>query len=427
MGSQYAIIGTGPAGVVAAETLRKTDPDSDITLIGDEQESPYSRMAIPYHLIGKIKEEGTHLRHGKKHYENLGISVKTGRVTAVDSGKKSITLDDGGNLSYDRLLIATGSRPIKLPIPGVDDQDVYNCWTLEDSRSIIARAKPKSKVVLMGAGFIGCIILEALIRRGVQLDVVERGDRMVPRMMDQTAGNMIRRWCENKGVRSHMSTTAVGIERSGKTLSVRLDNGEALPADLVISAAGVVPCVDFLEGSGIKLGESGGILVDNHLCSNQPDIYAAGDVCEGIDFSTGGHSVHAIQPTAVDHARLAAMNMAGRAVRHQGSVVMNVLDTVGLISSSFGLWEGTEGGDNSCLTDENRFRYLNLEFKDDRLVGAQAVGWTEHIGVLRGLIQTRIRLGKWKEHLKKDPTRIMEAYLGSTQPVGYNGRLITAA
>ena len=350
MVARYIIAGAGPAGIVAAETLRKTDPDSDILLIGDEPEPPYSRMAIPYYLIDKVGVEGTYLRHRDKHYDDLRIQIKHDRITAVHSDKHTVDLAGGGSAPYDRLLIATGSRPVKLPIPGMDEDGVHSCWTLADSRAIISRAVPGSNVVLLGAGFIGCIILESLVKRGVNLNVVERGDRMVPRMMDQTAGNMIRRWCESKGVQTHMSTTAIGVEKSGKKLAVQLDNGKTLPADLVISAVGVTPCIDFLEGSGIKSGQSRGVLVDEYLRSSHPDIYAAGDVCEGLDFSTGGYSVHAIQPTAVDHGRLAAMNMAGKSVRHQGSVVMNVLDTIGLVSSSFGLWEGAEGGDN-CVPD----------------------------------------------------------------------------
>ena len=118
------------------------------------------------------------------------------------------------------------------------------------------------------------------------------------------------------------------------------------------------------------------------------------------------------------------MNMCGRQVPHQGSVNMNVLDTMGLVSSSFGLWMGKEGGDCARLCAPERYRYLNLQFDGDRLVGAQALGWTQHVGVLRGLLQTRLRLGEWKDHLLKDPTRIMEAYLARTQAIGHNAEVL---
>jgi NAD(P)H-nitrite reductase large subunit len=118
------------------------------------------------------------------------------------------------------------------------------------------------------------------------------------------------------------------------------------------------------------------------------------------------------------------MNMAGRDTRHQGSVNMNVLDTMGLVSTSYGLWMGVDGGESVELTDTDRYRYLCLQFEDDVLVGAQSLGLTQHVGVLRGLIQTRLKLGKWKDHLLKDPTRIMEAYLASTQAIGLNAGVI---
>jgi NAD(P)H-nitrite reductase large subunit len=190
-----------------------------------------------------------------------------------------------------------------------------------------------------------------------------------------------------------------------------------------VSATGVKPNVQFLDGSGIEVQQ--GILVNRHMQTNDPDIYASGDVAQGRDFSTGEYSVQAIQPTATEHGQLAARNMAGHVgAVHRGSVNMNVLDTLGLISSSFGLWMGKPGGESAELLNRERFRYINLQFEDDTLVGATSLGMTQHVGVIRGLIQTRTRLGKWKDRLLEDPTRLMEAYLGSTQAVGFNAALL---
>ena len=130
--------------------------------------------------------------------------------------------------------------------------------------------------------------------------------------------------------------------------------------------------------------------------------------------------MQAIQPTAADHGRVAALNMAGQSIEHQGSVNMNVLATLGLISSSFGLWMGEPGSDHAERTDPNRYQYLSLQFRDDTLIGASSLGLTHHVGVLRGLIQSKTKLGSWKARLMKDPTRIMEAYVASTQALGVN-------
>ncbi len=428
----YVIIGAGPAGVVAAETLRKADPQGDITLIGDEPERPYSRMAIPYLLIEKVGEEGTHLRHDGDHYQALGIRIVNDRVTAVDTANKRLTLERGGGHNYDKLLIATGSRPVKPPVDGVDQAGVHTCWTLEDARHIIKLAQKDAKVLLIGAGFIGCIVLEALALRGVRLTVVEMGDRMVPRMMNETAGKLIKSWCQSKGIAVHTSTRVTAIQSNSEKpggfqkllgaiglggapepaesrFKVSLDSGQELDADLVISAAGVKPKLEFIEGSGIETDR--GILVDHFLQTNIPDVYAAGDVAQGRDFSTGANEVHAIQPTASDHGRISAQNMAGNRTYYQGSINMNVLDTLGLISSSFGLWMGTEDGESVESVEADRYRYISLKFQEDILVGATALGLTQHVGVLRGLIQGRVRLGGWKDKLMQDPNRIVEAYL----------------
>jgi NAD(P)H-nitrite reductase large subunit len=409
---KYVIIGAGPAGVVAAETLRKNDPSSEITMISGEGPAPHSRMAIPYVLTGKIEEAGTYLRKTDGHYDELGITVLDGIVSTVDAKGCKVTLENGDTLDYDKLLIATGASPVKPPVPGLDRPGVYHCWTLEDTRNIVQRAAPGSDVVLMGAGFIGCIILEALLARGVNLTVIEAEDRMVPRMMNQTAGNMLKNWCLAKGVNVMTSTRATSVDDAGSKLSVSVDKGDAVPADLVVVATGVKSNIGFLEGTGIKMED--GILIDDHFRSNDPNIFAAGDCAKGREYGSDSWTMHAIQPTATEHGRLAALNMTGLEARYHGSLSMNVLDTSGLVSASFGQWDGV-GGDSVEVVDEDNYHYLRLEFHGDHLVGALSLGRTDQIGCIRGLIQSGKPLGKWKARLLDDPNRIAEAYVGCSQ------------
>ena len=412
---KHLIIGAGPAGVVAAETLRKLDNNASITILGDEPEPPYSRMAIPYLLIDNIDEQGTYLRKDQDYFEHQNIDVVIGRAQSLDPANKKVKLDSGDSLSYDKVLVATGSRPIKPPVPGIDHDKVTSCWTLEDARKITSGIRKGAPVVLIGAGFIGCIILEALVAAGANLTVIEMGNRMVPRMLDEKCGSLLEKWCGNKGVNVMTSTTVTEIESKGDNVLVKTSGGAEVEAELVISAAGVKPNAEFLDGSGVKLVE-GGIEIDEFMQSSVADIYAAGDVAYGRDFSTGEFGIQAIQPTAVDHARLAAKNMHDHgSVSHQGSVLMNVLDTMGLISASYGQWEGVEGGDAAELLDEDNFRYVQLQFDQDRLVGANTLGMTQHVGVLRGLIQGKFHLGHWKQKLMDNPLLLMEAYLAATQ------------
>ncbi len=435
---KHVIIGNGPAGVVAAEALRKADSAAEIVLIGAEPEPAYSRMAIPYLLEGNIDESGTYLRKTEGHFAKLRIRELQARVVSMDTAQRKLLLSDGQFETYDRLLVASGSHPVRPSIPGIDLPQVQTCWTLADARAIANLAKPGTRVLQLGAGFIGCIIMEALAARGVELTVVEMGDRMVPRMMTPKAGNMIRNWVEEKGVRV---LTGKGVQRIAHAVSnpglldrlaqavgvggkaadagglvVTLSDGEEIACDLVIVAAGVAPNVGFLDNTGVQVAK--GVLVDNRMQTSVPGIYAAGDVAEAPDLFTGAHLVAAIQPNAADQARVAALNMAGREAQLPGVLAINVLDTLGLVSTSFGQWWGEtaqNGGSGVEFADDANHRYISLQFKGDVLIGATSIGHTEHVGVLRGLIQTRTRLGSWKDRLLQDPNGFMAAYLASAQ------------
>ncbi len=413
---KHVIIGNGPAGVAAAEILRAKAPRDDIVMLGDEPEPPYSRMAIPYWLSGGIDETGTYLRKQPGHFERLGIDLARGYVRSIDTGGRAVRLESGDAVTYDRLLIATGATPNRPPIPGIGLPNVLTCWTLADARRLLAVTKPGARVLQMGAGFIGCIIMEALAARGVELTIVELGDRMVPRMMTEGAGSMIKAWCERKGIRVLTGTKVEAIESSDGALSVLLGNGSRHVCDVVISATGITPNIGCVEGSGIACDQ--GVLVDESGRTNVPDVFAAGDVAQSPEFASRRAVINAIQPVAVDEARLAAVNMAGGEVRSSGHLAMNVLDTVGLIAASFGQWAGIprdQGGSSVELRDDVRFQYIRLEFKEDVLIGATTLGITDHIGIVRGLIQGRVRLGRWKDELMANPSRLTDAYIACAQ------------
>lgn len=420
--THHLILGAGPAGVIAAETLRKHAPTDTITLVGDEPEPLYSRMAIPYLLMGNIDEPGTYLRKSARHLADLRINLVKAKVVSAHAATKTVALSDGQTLGYDTLLVATGSHPVHPPIPGIDSAGVHTCWTLEDARAIAKLATQGARVLQLGAGFIGCIIMEALAARGVQLTVVEMGDRMVPRMMGPTAGGMIRDWVQAKGVQVFTSTKLESIA-PGQPLQVTLSNGKTLEADLVISAAGVRPAIGYLKDSGIVCLL--GVLTDEYLQTNVPGVFAAGDCAEAFDKVSGKTIVSAIQPNAAEQARVAALNMLAfaqgkpMAAQMKGVTQINVLDTMGLISASFGDWQGRPGGQHVEMTDRSAQRHLSLQFQGDVLVGCNSVGWTQHVGAMRGLVEGQVRLGDWKDTLLQEPTRLMEAYLACAQ--GQNG------
>ena len=185
----------------------------------------------------------------------------------------------------------------------------------------------------------------------------------------------------------------------------------------MISATGVRPAIGYLKDSGVTCLQ--GVLTDAHMQTNVPGIYAAGDCAEAFDQVSGKTIVSAIQPNAAEQARVAALNMVGQKTDLKGVTQINVLDTLGLISTSFGNWQGVPGGEHAELTDQAAGRHLSLQFKDDIMVGCNSVGWTEHVGVMRGLVEGQVRLGEWKDKLLQDPTKLMEAYLACAQGQGH--------
>jgi NAD(P)H-nitrite reductase large subunit len=405
---KYVLIGAGPAGVRAAETLRQQDPQGEITLVSGEPGEPYARMAIPYILSGSIDEAGAQQRKTLGHFENLRVRYLNNKAMKVHAGPAggTVDLDDGTVLPYDRLLVATGSSPTLPPLPGTDLPGVVTCWTLDDARTIADKLQPGTRVVIIGAGFVAGVCMKSLLQRGVQLSIIAgRAGRILRSMMTPVGSAMIQRWLEQKGVKVITKGRTERIEAGPRLVM----DTQTLDADLIILATGVTPNVSFLEDTGAQIDQ--GIIIDDHMRTTVPQIYAAGDVAQGRDFSTGGWVVHALQPTATEHGRVAAMNMAGRDLPYRGSLSMNVLDTAGLISHTFGIWQGVEGGEVAETVDEDRYLYTRLCFDGELLVGAITIGQPRHVGAIRGLIQSRRKLGEWKERLMKNPQLIMDAFV----------------
>ena len=414
---RHVIVGAGPAGIAALETIRQLGAaDDEITLIGDEP--AYARMALPYWAAGEVPRAHVFIADGS-YFEKLRIKTHFGRrVKTVDTAAKQLTLDDGLVVAYDRLLIATGSSPTRPPVPGADLPGVLSFWNLDDAQRVISAVEGGRRVVLVGAGFIGLIVLNALYKRGLDLTVVEVAPHVLPRMLDATGAAMVTKWLEKKGVKVHAPAKVSGIElgADGKP-RVHLAGGPTLATDLVIMATGIRTNTGFLKGSDVKVNE--GVLVNEHLESSAPGVYAAGDVAEGPVLG-GGRAVHAIQPTAVEHGRVAGANMAGanrsgKAITYKGSLLINVLDVCDLHCASFGEW--AQDRDVTTVVNERRPIYRKLVWQDDRLVGASVVGpkadvtLLNDLGMVKGMIQSGVAFGAVKGHLAKMPFEIRKAYI----------------
>jgi NAD(P)H-nitrite reductase large subunit len=240
--------------------------------------------------------------------------------------------------------------------------------------------------------------------------------QVLPRMIDQEGAALVEQWLRAHGVTIHTGTQITAIEDTDGQKRLRLQGADALLADMVIMATGIRTNLDWLKGSGIDI--SNGILVDAHLRSNIPNVYAAGDVAEGRDLVTGQPVVHAIEPTAMEHGRVVGANMAGQPQAYRGSLLMNIVEVQGLEIASFGAWNDPQAEVFRALKPE-RPAYRKLLWQDDRLIGAMILGrsrdvWTTNdVGMLKGLVQTGMHLGAWKAYLRHNLFEIKRAYIAS--------------
>ncbi len=410
--AQHVILGAGPAGINAIETLRQLDAGAGITLVCDEP--AYARMVLPYRLAGSIAE-GTLFTADDAWLEAQRVDARLGRrATRIDPGAHRVTLEGGESLAYDRLLVATGSRAARPPLEGLEGPAVLDMWTLADARGL--EASGARDVTVVGAGFIGLIVLDALLTRGCRLRYVEIAPHVLPRMLDAPAADLVEAHLRARGVEIHTGVAVERAERREKGMRLELADGTRLDSDVVLMATGIHPNLELLTAAGLETDE--GVLVDGFLRTSAADVWAAGDVAQGPDLLGGGRAVHAIQPTAIDHGRVAAANMAGMEVSYGGSLAMNVLHTQGLHSCSFGLWQGDER-ESTIVSSPADGIYRKYVWQDDRIVGGVMVGpggtvsGAHDAGMLKGLVQTGVALGPWKDWLRANPLELRRAYLAS--------------
>ena len=274
--------------------------------------------------------------------------------------------------------------------------------------------------MIVGAGFIAFTILDAIAARSDRVTILEIEDRVLPNMLDEKSSALMAEHLKQLGIEVCTGARLEGIEQLTGTRRLRLSDGSDLECDAVVISTGVAPNVEFLQGSGIELGKGrgAGVLVDERLQTSAECVYAAGDVAEAADLQTGERRVHAVQPTAVDHGRVAAANMAGVDVRYAGSLIMNILAAQGLEACSFGDWRGADRETNVVESPANGI-YRKYTWDDDVLVGGILVGpsaaltGANDVGMLKGLIQTGLRIGPWKAYLEENPMDLRRVYTAS--------------
>jgi NAD(P)H-nitrite reductase large subunit len=394
---RYLIIGNGASGITAAETIRRLDEKGEITIVSDERVPFYSRCLTPELVSGEMSEEELLLRP-EDFYEARSIEALLGkRAVKIKPEEKSVELDDGSIIAYDKLLLATGCSPLFPEIEGIDKEGVLGLRTIEDAKRIIAYTQGAKEAVVIGGGLVGLRAAFALKKRGLSVKVIEMLPRVLPEQLDEVASEILSRAIEKEGINLVLKGEVEEILGEKRVEGVALADGRRFDCDLVIVAVGVRPNVELAKGAGIEVDK--GIIVDPYMRTSIPEIYAAGDVAETLDPVTGERTLSALWPSAVEQGRLAGLNMAGIKREYQGALsILNSIELAGVPIISIGIVRQEEGYE--VLATRRGDVYRKLLIRENRLVGAIFVNEIERAGLYTALIRQGFDISELKEGLR---------------------------
>jgi NAD(P)H-nitrite reductase large subunit len=419
---KYLIIGNGAAAIHAAEAIRKVDAAGSLAMVARESEHTYSRPLITYRLGGKVADSGMDYR-AKDFYTSLNIQAHLGvEVSKIDTAARTVTCSDDREIGFDKLLLATGGAPIRPPAVGLGAQGVFTFTTWADQRAVerfIVENNVKAPLVL-GGGLIGLKTVEALVARNLPVHLVELADRILAITFDQAASNLAQKSLSAAGVHIHTGTTLTrAIVREGRVCGAELTDGTSIQCDMIILAIGVKPDLTLATGTSIAIDR--GILVDDHMATSVPGIYAAGDVAQGLDAMSGQRRPIPILPAAARQGRIAGANMAGEDKCYGGGVAMNAVDVVGLPTISVGQTVEQPGDEVLARLDEEANVYRKLVIRNNRLIGAIFIGNIERAGVFTGLIRTKLDVAAFKALLLSDEFGLLSL------PADYRAHMVSGA
>ncbi|MFQ6067086.1 MAG: NAD(P)/FAD-dependent oxidoreductase, partial [bacterium] len=327
----YVIIGNSASAIAAIEAIREYDKKNRIKVISDEPHSNYSRPLMSY-LLGKKVDVDRMLYRGKDFYKDNKVELFLNKKAAkLEPKEKWVILSDGQKICFDKLLIATGGRPIIPELKGLDLDGVFTFIKLSDAQKIQAyiKANRVREAIVMGGGLIGLKTTEALIELKIKVTIVELADRILSATFDQISSRLIERGLEKIGCRLFTDNTVAEIRSKNKKVNeVILKDRKKVPGGLVIVAIGVRPNIKLVRNTPIKTNK--GILVDSFMQTSVKDIYAAGDCCEAKDLLLNVNRPLAIWLVAVKQGRIAGYNMAGVKKEYPGSFAMNSVELCGI-------------------------------------------------------------------------------------------------
>ncbi len=334
MSRRYLIVGTGPAGIRAAETIRSQDPSGDILMVSDDPHSYYSRPGLAYYLSGEIPEKNL-FPFGNEDFRRLRLRRRGALVTRLDPEAHRVELDGGETLPYDRLLLATGSQAVMPSIPGSELEGVVKLDDLEDARRILKHCRRASSAVVVGGGITALELVEGLRARRVDTHYFLRSDRYWGNVLDETESRIVEDRLRHEGIHIHTNTELVEIfGKRGRVTGVHTQDGGQVRCSLVAVAIGVRPRLDLANGSDLEIER--GILVDEYLRTSAADVFAAGDVAQVYDPLSGKAILDTLWGAALAQGHAAGLNMAGRPAAYRKAVPFNVTRLAGLTTTIIG-------------------------------------------------------------------------------------------
>lgn len=396
---RYLIIGNSAGGIGAAEAIREVDKAGSLLVISDEPYPAYSRPMISEHLARGCPLEKMLYRPGD-FYQRLDIQTLLGRkATRLDTTKHVAELDDGEPVTWEKLLLATGGLPIIPRIEGTRRRGVFSFTTLNDARAISEFLKGKDRAVVIGGGLIGVSAAEALVERGVKVTIIEMKERILNVMLDEETSNMETLALKQAGVdiiTGHTVAKINGASARDTVSSVTLDDGSQLDCNLVVVAIGVRPRTELVSDTGIRVNR--GILVDRHMATSEPDVYACGDAAEAYDFVYNENRLTPIWPNAYLGGRVAGLNMARVPTEYPGGTAMNSLKYFGVEIASAGMVIPTDDS-YEIVSQQHGDNYRKVILKEGLITGMVFAGDTEKAGIVFSLMRDRVQTDGFKEAL----------------------------
>ena len=394
---KYVIIGNSAGAVGCVEGIRQVDKDGEITIISNEPYHTYSRPLISYLLYGKTDEQRMKYRPDS-FYEDNGVKTYLGKeAVSIDKDNKKVILNDGTEIYYDKLLVATGSRPFVPPMDGLDKvENKFTFMTLDDAKALEKAINKDSNVLVIGAGLIGLKCVEGICDRVKHITVMDLAERILPSILDKDGSELVRKHIEKKGVEFILGDSVAQFTSANTAVS---KNGLELSFDVLVVAVGVRPNVELVKDIGGEVGR--GIVTDERCRTSIPDIYAAGDCTESMDITADQMRILALLPNAYMQGETAGITMAGGTKVYDKAIPMNAIGFFGYHIITAGSYDGEE------YVKKDGDSYKKLVTRDDRLVGYILIGNVERAGIYTSLIREKRPLSSIDFDLIKEKPQLM--------------------